>query len=186
VAALSPGAVHNVVAQFTRADALQVPTVSDRTADYDAIRPDVWSHLLIGRGFGSYNHDTYRILDSEILNRSIETGVLGLVAFLVIPLSVILVLRRAASRRESRWAPIALCGAAAAVCLLVLSTLYDVMATPHGPCVFLYLAGLAVAVAEPGFEAETPPPARGHAGRAHRGRIQRPVQAVRERAAHAG
>ena len=62
-------------------------TTSDRTADYDAVRPDVWTHLLFGRGFGSYNHDTYRILDSEILGRTVETGVLGLAAFLLIGFS---------------------------------------------------------------------------------------------------
>ena len=38
-----------------------VGTVSDRTSDYDAIRPDVWSHLALGRGWGSYNHESYRI-----------------------------------------------------------------------------------------------------------------------------
>ncbi len=54
-----------------------VATASDRTADYDAVRPDVWTHLLFGRGYGSYNHDTYRILDSEILGRTVETGVSG-------------------------------------------------------------------------------------------------------------
>ena len=64
--------------QFTRSDATAVPTVSDRTSDYDAIRPDVWSHILLGRGWGSYNHESYRILDSEILLRTIDTGVLGL------------------------------------------------------------------------------------------------------------
>ena len=130
VAAVSPGAVHSVVAQFTAADRPSVATTSERAADYDAIRPDLWTHLLFGRGFGSYNHDTYRILDSEILRRTIETGMLGLAAFLLIRLSVILVARRTMSQRDPRWAPAALCGAAAAVCFLVRSTLYDVMAVP--------------------------------------------------------
>jgi hypothetical protein len=174
VAAISPSAVHNVVGQFTRSDASKVATVSDRTADYDAIRPDVWTHLAFGRGFGSYNHDTYRILDSEILGRLIETGVLGLAAFLLIGISVILVVRKTVSQRDPRLAPAALCGVSAAVCLLVLATLYDVMAVPHGPCVFLYLAGLAVAVADPGSTTAAQPSAgRDHAMRAHRPRVQR-------------
>ncbi len=146
VSFLSPGAVHGVLSQFLRSDATQVATVSDRTADYDAIRPDVWAHLLIGRGYGSYNHDTYRVLDSEILNRLIETGVLGLAAFVFVPIAVILIARRTVSERHPRWAPAALCGVAAAVCFLVISTLYDVMAVPHAPDVFLYMAGLVVAV----------------------------------------
>src|SRR4051812_12597992 len=105
VAAISPSAVHNVVTQFTRPDASKVATVSDRTADYDAVRPDLWSHLALGRGFGSYDHNTYRILDSEILGRLVETGILGLVAFLMIALSVVLVARKTVSRRDPRFAP---------------------------------------------------------------------------------
>jgi hypothetical protein len=187
VAAVSPSAVHSVVAQFTRADASKVATVSDRTADYDAIRPDLWSHLAFGRGFGSYDHNTYRILDSEVLGRLVETGILGLAAFLLIALSVILVARKTVSQRDPRFAPAALCGVAAAVCLLVLATLYDVMAVPHVPCVFLYLAGLAVAVVGPGSRpAVRPPSPRDHAVRAHRPRMQRADHAGRERAVHGG
>jgi hypothetical protein len=156
-AAASPGAVHGVVAQFTRSDASQVATTSDRTADYDAVRPDLWTHLLFGRGFGSYNHDTYRILDSEILGRLVETGVLGLAAFLLVAVSVILISRKTISRRDSRWAPAALCGTAAAVAFLVVATLFDVMSVPHGTDVFLYMAGLAVIVSGPGEERDAPP-----------------------------
>ena len=68
--------------------------MSDRASDYDAVRPDVWSHLAFGRGWGSYNHDDYRILDSEILHRTVEMGVLGLVSYLLIAVSVIAVARR--------------------------------------------------------------------------------------------
>jgi hypothetical protein len=156
VAAVSPGAVHNVVSQFVRSDATKVATVSDRTADYDAIRPDLWSHFLIGRGHGSYNHDSYRILDSEILGKVVETGVLGLIAYLLLPISVILLARRAASRRDTTVAPVALTGVAAAVCFIIVSALYDVMSVPHAPDVFLYVAGLvAVATSRP----DEPPPA---------------------------
>lgn len=147
VTAVSPGAVHGVVAQFTRSDAGSVATVSDRAADYDAIRPDLWTHLLFGRGFGSYNHQTYRILDSEILSRVVETGLLGLASFLLILLSVVLAARKLASGRDPLRAPVALCGVAAAVCFLVVSTLYDAMAYPHGTYVFLYIAGLVVVMA---------------------------------------
>jgi hypothetical protein len=186
VAAVSPSAVHNVVAQFTRSDAGSVATTSERAADYDAVRPDLFTHLVFGRGFGSYNHASYRILDSEILTRTLETGILGLAAFLLIPISVILVARKTVSERDPRWAPAALCGVSAAVCMLVLATLYDVMAVPHVPCVFLYLAGLAVAVVGLGSDAAPPPPPRNHAARVHRKRTQRPVHAVRERALHTG
>jgi nitrate reductase NapE component len=150
----SPSAVHGVISQFTRPDASNVATTSDRTSDYDAVRPDVWSHLLFGRGFGSYNHETYRILDSEVLGRVVETGALGLLAYLGIFLSLILIARRTVSARELAAAPLALCGIAAAVCFLVISTLYDAFSFPHGPYTFLYLAGLVVAVLAPTDEHE--------------------------------
>jgi hypothetical protein len=178
VTALSPGAIRGVVNQFVRADNTHVATVSDRTADYDAIRPDLWSHLAFGRGYGSYEHNTYRILDSEILSLGIETGVLGLAAFVLIGLSVILVARKTVALRDPRWSPPALWGVAAGVCLLVVSTLYDLMAFPHGTCIFLYTAGLVVvavgAAAEPDHERE--PPVRDRSFRAHR--VRGPRQAA--------
>jgi hypothetical protein len=151
VQVLSPGALNSTIAQFFRPDRLAVPTVSDRTSDYDAIRPDLWAHPAFGRGFGSYNHETYRILDSEILHRAVETGVLGLVLFLLIPVAVVATSRVMIASRDRTRAPIALVGAAGGVCFLVVSTLYDVLSFPHATYIFLYIAGLvSVAVARPG------------------------------------
>jgi hypothetical protein len=166
--AASPGAIHGVIGQFTRADASTVATTSDRTADYDAVRPDVFTHLLFGRGYGSYNHDTYRILDSEILGRTVETGVLGLLAFLFIGISVILLTRKTVALRHPRWSSAALCGTAAAVCFLTISTLYDVMGFAHGTDTFLYLAGLAVAVVTARDQPVAPPRAVTRLGHDHR------------------
>jgi hypothetical protein len=157
VSTLSPGAIASTIYEFTRTDRTSLPTVSDRTSDYDAVRPDVWSHFAFGRGAGSYNHVDYRILDSEILHRTIEMGVVGLVAYLLIPLSVVLASRRAIASRDSVATPAALVGAAAGVAFLVVSTLYDVMSFPHGVYIFLYLAGLmTAAVRTRGDEDEWP------------------------------
>ena len=146
VSAVSPGALGSTVSQFTRSDRSEVATVSDRTADYDAIRPDLWSHLAFGRGWGAYNHESYRILDSEILHRIVEMGVIGLIAYLMLPITVVLATRRTIAERDPVRSPQALVGAAAAVCFLVLSTLYDVLSFPHATYIFLYLAGLAAVV----------------------------------------
>jgi hypothetical protein len=146
VSVLSPGAVRSTVDQFLRPDRLDVPTVSDRASDYDAIRPDLWTHLAFGRGWGSYNHETYRILDTEILHRTVEMGVLGLVVFLLMVLSVILSARKTIAGRDPRWAPVALMGAAVAAAFLVLSTLFDVLSFPHPTYIFLYTAGLVAVV----------------------------------------
>ena len=167
VTALSPGAVHGIISQFFRADSSSVATTSDRTADYDAVRPDVWTHLLFGRGFGSYNHDSYRILDSEILSRTIETGVLGLLAFLFVGVSVVLATRSTIARRESPYAPIALIGAASAVCFITVSTLFDVLGFPHATYIFLTMAGLVSVVVGKGVD-PPPRPSREHAARVRR------------------
>jgi hypothetical protein len=146
ITALSPGALGSTVAQFTRSDRSAVPTVSDRAADYDAVRPDVWTHFAFGRGWGSYNHESYRILDSEILHRTVEIGVLGLLTYVLMSVAVVVYARSTIAARDSEWAPLALVGAAAAIAFLVCSTLYDVMSFPHGPYIFLYIAGLTAVV----------------------------------------
>ena len=153
-----------------------------RTANYDAIRPDLWAHLLLGRGQGTYAPPTDRIVDSEIILRLVETGVLGLVTFLLIPFSLILYARRTVAERDPRWSPPALCGIAAGVCFIVVSTLYSVMIVPHGPDVFLYMAGLAVAVGAADTElsatTSTPRP-RGDATRRRDCRSSTPPRAAR-------
>ena len=143
VSVLSPGAIQSTVSQFTRSDAASVPTVSDRASDYDAVRPDVLSHVAFGRGWGSYEHTDYRVLDSEILYRMVETGVLGLVAYVLVTVSVLASTRATIASRDPFSAPVALIGASGAVAFLVISFLYDVMAFPHGPYIFLYMSGLA-------------------------------------------
>ncbi len=185
ISVISPGAISTTIGLFTRSDAAEVPTVSDRTSDYDAVRPDVWSHLAFGRGWGSYNHVDYRILDSEILHRTIEMGVLGLVTFVLMILSVVVVARRPIAARDPRAAPVALVGASAAIAFLMAATLYDVMSFPHGPYIFLYLSGLvAVAVTQrvrTASEPIHPRPLRRRDRRpgAHPGRMLRDVERQR-------
>ena len=151
VSALSPGALGSTISQFTRPDAADVPTVSDRVSDYDAIRPDVLTHLAFGRGWGTYSHFDYRVLDSEILHRLVEMGVVGLVAYLMMAVTVIVASRVTIRRRDPARAPYALIGAAAAAAFIVASFLYDVMSFPHAAYIFLYVAGLtSVAIADDG------------------------------------
>jgi hypothetical protein len=157
VGTLSSGAIHSLLDQFLRSDRSSVATTSDRTADYDAIRPDVWTHILFGRGYGSYDHNTYRILDSEILGRLVETGVVGLLAFLMIGISVVLCGRRVIAQRTSPYANSALIGAAAAVCFITAATLYDVTAFAHSTYLFLSIAGLTSVVVS--RDAQPPPSA---------------------------
>ena len=52
---VSPGTIVPVINQLapSQLGANAPSTTSDRAARYDAIRPDVWTHLALGRGFGS-------------------------------------------------------------------------------------------------------------------------------------
>jgi hypothetical protein len=185
--AASPASLRNVVSQFSSSNAAQVATVSSRTVNFDAIRPDLWTHLLLGRGQGTYAPPTDRIIDSDILLPLIETGVLGLLTFLLVPVSVIAVARKTASARRSRASPAALCGVAAAVCVLVAATLYSVMSLPHGPDVFMYVIGLAVvAVRAEDVQLRAPHTGRPEPSRRHRTRRRFRVHAGRVQAVPAG
>jgi len=146
---LSPGALGSTTSQLD-SNRLGVATVSDRAVDYDAVRPEVWTHLAFGRGWGSYDRTNYRTLDSEILQRIIEMGVLGLISYLLMGASVIFFARATIAGRDPTWAPLALIGAAAAVSFLTVSTLFDVISFPHATYIFLFVAGLvAVVIEEP-------------------------------------
>lgn len=178
---LAPGSFGSVLGQLD-ASRLGVATISDRAADYDAVRPDLWSHLAFGRGYGSYDHVSYRILDSESLGRLVETGIVGLLAYLLMIASIVLVARRVIRARDPIWAPPALAIAAAAVAFLVVSFLFDVMSFPHAPYILLCLAGLLAAMvgrdAEDGARPQT---SLRHADEFRRGppAARRPVERAR-------
>ncbi len=181
IIAVAPASVRNVLSQYTAPNASHVATVDSRTANYDAIRPDLWTHLLFGRGQGSYAPPTDRIVDSDIILPLVETGILGLIAFVMVPFSVIIESRRAASGRDPISAPAAVCGVSAGVCFIAVATLYSAMSLPHGPDVFLYFAGLAVvAVRPPDGEPETPRHDHQELARRSRRRSRRAVHTMIE------
>lgn len=84
----SPGALGSVLGQLEPGHFGGVLTTTDRTARYDAVRPDVMRHLLLGRGFASYDPHKYRILDNEYLGLLIGTGVVGVAAYAAIFLTI--------------------------------------------------------------------------------------------------
>jgi hypothetical protein len=145
---LSPGALGSILFQLhpTR---LGVGTVSDRSADYDAIRPDLWTHLLFGRGYGSYDHISYRVLDSEVLSRIVDTGILGFLSLVLMVVSIVVAARGLIRSRHPVWSPPALAVAAAAIAFLVLAFLFDVTSFPHTPYILMSLAGLLAVILRP-------------------------------------
>jgi O-antigen ligase len=154
---MSPGAFGSILFQL-QGNRLNVGTVSDRTSDYDAVRPDVWTHLAFGRGYGSYDHVSYRILDSEILSRIVDTGILGLLFYLLMIVSFVLAARALIRSRHPVWSPPALTVAASAVAFLVVSFLFDVTSFPHTPYIMFSLAGLLAAILGSRHSEPEPPP----------------------------
>ena len=94
VHATSPGALGSVLAQLEPGHVNTVATTTDRVARYDAVMPDIMSHLLIGRGYGSYDPHKYRILDNEYLGVVIAVGLLGLVGYAAILLAMMVLAHR--------------------------------------------------------------------------------------------
>jgi O-antigen ligase len=156
---LAPGAIGSVTQQFTGGRLTAVGTTVHRLDGYDAIRPIVWSHPLLGEGIGGYNALENRILDNEILDEAITMGVLGVMAYVAMSVSVAwTALRLVVGARDSKYGPAAIAGACAGICFLTVSFLYDSMSYPHTPYIFLSFAALVAVVARsPQFQVPKTP-----------------------------
>ena len=148
---VSPGTVDPVISQFapSQLGANAPTTTSDRAARYDAIRPDLWTHLALGRGYGTYQPLGHRILDSEILLRLVETGVLGLAAYFWLGLSVIATGRKTINSRHPIRSQQVLAGVAAGTVFLAVGALFDCLSFPQVPYIFLCLAAYVAVVVKP-------------------------------------
>jgi O-antigen ligase len=150
----SPGAVSGLRYQFQGGarDSNQ-----GRTSDYAAITPDLKAHLALGRGFGSYDpkvqrfkpieRRVHRTLDNQYLGLAVETGVLGLAAFVAM-----LACGWAGAHRLARAASLSRAGPAMAAIagiasFAVASALFDSFSFPQAPYMLFLLCGLAVAAA---------------------------------------
>jgi hypothetical protein len=146
--ALAPGSLGSVVSEFTGGRLTAVGTTQHRQDGYDAIRPLVWSQPLLGMGYGSYNGNLNRILDNQMLDNLIDTGVVGEISYILLAISVF-----SSAWRVMKLAPLderavlALGGALSAVVFLTTSFLFDVMSFPHVPYIFLTMAGFVAVLA---------------------------------------
>lgn len=156
--ALSPGAMGSIRSQLLAGGSSK--PVEGRTEDYAAVRPDLIQGLVIGRGYGSYAPRKYRFLDNQYLALRITTGWLGATAYLLVVLLTALVAHRAVRAGDPRRAPPALAAGAAAVGFGVASVLFDVLAFPHAPYAFFFVAALAVVSAAGSSTVSAPRAAR--------------------------
>lgn len=142
---LAPGAAGQVKSQLASIGTSQ--STIGRTSDYEAIQPDLLAHRIIGRGYGTYDHDQYRLLDNQYLGVLIETGLLGLASYLALILVVVLIAVGPIRARDPVRGPPALAAAAAAAAFGVATALFDVLSFPQAPYLFFFVAGMAVVAA---------------------------------------
>ena len=137
----APGALVGIKAQLVRTEN---ESTAGRTSDYDAVQADIRAKPVLGRGHGTYDYRKYRVLDNEYLHRFIETGYLGVLAFIGLFVTLIVValrtLRRTGSERGSPLYAIA----AAAVAFGVGGAIFDELGFPQAPYLLFLIAGLAV------------------------------------------
>jgi hypothetical protein len=140
---LAPGALGAVVDQLAPGTVTKVNTTQDRVSDYSAVKPDLADHLLLGRGYGSYNQKQHRILDNQYLTLGISVGLIGLLGYLAIFATSFLSAHRVARCGDPDRAPPGLAAAAAIVVTLIAGAILDLLAFPQLPYLFCFIAAIA-------------------------------------------
>ena len=146
---IAPGQLGTVASQLLPGNVNNVNTTTHRIARYDAVRPDVMNHLLLGRGFASYDPHKYRVLDNEYLGLVIGVGFIGLLGYLAIFGSLLKTghpMIRGPDRRRSD-AALAAQGAIAAV--VVSNALFDVLSFTHVSYMVLLVGAMTLTLREP-------------------------------------
>jgi O-antigen ligase len=143
VMALSGGAAVGVKSQFVGSN-LNSDSTTGRTTDYDATAPDVFRYPLLGRGHGTYDPFKYRFLDNEYLHRTIETGFLGLAAYLALMATAMAVAHRVARLLGPVRGTPGMAAVAGIAAFAVCGAVFDVVSYPQPMYLFLLIAGLCV------------------------------------------
>ena len=145
----APGALGSTLSQLMPHHFSGVASTQDCASDYDGVRPDVLRHLLLGRGYESYDPHKYRILDNQYLGLLIGVGA-GLAAYL----SILVVALRAGGRitrgPDALAAPDGAAAATAGIAVLGVATgLFDLLSFPHVSYTLFFLAGMLAALSDP-------------------------------------
>jgi hypothetical protein len=121
-----------------------------RTSDYPAVVPDLLTRPALGRGFGTLDServDTYRIFDNEYLGELFQVGALGLLAFLAMIVTPLLVARSVLRSDDPVRGPPALAAGAGCLAFGVACALYDILTFPQAPYLFLFMAAMCTCAA---------------------------------------
>lgn len=145
-ALLAPGVLGSLVGQVTDPSSEIQASTAGRTSDYAALLPDVVNRPLVGRGYGTYEPDQYRILDNQFLLLLVTVGAIGLLVYLILLLRVVR-LGWLVSRSDSRNTWIAYAAVASCGSFFVVQLLFDSLSFPQVPYVFFFILGLLVVAA---------------------------------------
>jgi hypothetical protein len=105
---------------------------------------------LLGRGFGTLDPThpkQFRINDDEYIDEVWQVGILGLLAYLWMILSPIILARRAVRSKDPEIAQLALAGSAGCVAYLVVNALFDAMSFAQAPYMFFVIAAFTTVAA---------------------------------------
>lgn len=143
----SPGSLGTLL--NVNADASSSST-AHREGDFTDLRPDVLAHPLLGRGYGTLNPDQpsqFRINDDQYLDEIWEVGIVGLLAFIWMILTPIVLARTAIRTRGPTVASLALAGSGGCVAFLVVCALFDSFSFTEAPYMFFLVAALTTIAA---------------------------------------
>lgn len=159
---IAPGALGGVGYQIT-GGFFEADTTIGRTSDYEAIQPDIATHPLSGRGYGTLDigrPDTYRILDNQYLGQLVQVGFMGLASYIALLLAGLVLAHRLAQRaRDPDHRVFGLAAMSALVSFGVASALFDLFSFSQNLYLFIFLAGMcSVAAASAPAAARASPP----------------------------
>jgi hypothetical protein len=143
----APGALGTL---FNTSEAVNSSSTTHREGDFTDIRPDVLSHLALGRGFGTLNPEqpsVFRINDDEYLDEVWEVGAVGLFAFLWMILAPVAMARSTIRTRGPTVASLALASSGGCLAFLVVCALFDAFSFPQAPYMFFLVAALTTIAA---------------------------------------
>jgi hypothetical protein len=139
-----PGALESVVNQLDPTTLEQAGTTRDRLSDYSLVLPDLVNDIAIGRGYGTYDANRYTLLDNQYLKTAVETGALGVLAYVVMILSAIALAVTARLRASADGAPVAAALIAGLVAVAISNALYDALGFVQLGYIFFFLSACAV------------------------------------------
>lgn len=144
---VAPGALNSIKTRAFGGDPYSEQSTKDRTADYDAVVPDLLANPLFGKGYGTYDPYIYRILDNQWLLTTIESGLFGVLGLLGFVVAGWYVPHRLVRRQKTERAPPAMAAAAACVAFGVAAALYDALSFVQSMYLLFFVVAVSVITA---------------------------------------